>query len=504
MFGLPRDFQLALRSIRSRPGFAVAVILTFAIGLGANAAIFSYLSALVLRPLPFPEAERLVRIQPLRGDEPGMISALEVRDIAEQTTAFTGVASFRNSQYTVGGDGPPEVAGASMNSWNLFDVLGVRPQLGRTWPASDDGTRVFSVVLGHDLWQRRFGGDPTIVGKAVQLDSYDYTVLGVLPAGFDFPGTAQVYRRLPGQDLESRTIRTSSAVARLRSDVTLAQAQRELDAVSARLAEQYPESNRGVRLVASPLRDYWIGDARRYLLMLGAAVVCVVLVACTNVAGLLLARAVSREREMAVLSALGAGRRRLARQGVVEAVVLAALGGAAGMLVARWSVSVLDALVRVDRPAWMAVAFDWPVLAYAAVSAIVVGMLAGAVPAFHASATAPGAVLRAAGRSVSSSVGRRALRRLVGVQIALAVVLLACAGLVTRSLQRLNATPLGFDAERLLTLKIDPPWTNYDRLEQTAPFYRRMLDAIGRVPGVESAATNDALPIVGMGVGDGR
>ncbi len=501
---LPHDLRIAWRALRQAPAFSAVVIVTFALGIGSVTALFTYASALLLRPLPFEQPEQLVRIQPVRGGVAGPISALEVRDIAEQSRLIADVASFKNAQFTVTGEGPPEIAFASFNSYNLFNVLGVRPLLGRTWPATDDGTRQFAVVVSHNFWQGRLGGDAAIVGKSITLDAYGYTVIGVLPAGFNFPTRADVYRRVSGQDLHSRSIRSASAVARLASGVTLEQAQAELDVIAARLAERFPETNAGARLVATPLREYWLGNARTFFAFLVGAVGCVLLIACTNVAGLLLARSAARDREVAVRIAIGAGRGAIVRPTLVESVLFAALGAVGGLLVAHWLVAALDGLMRIDRPTWMALAVDWRVLLVSLGAATVSGLAAGLVPALHTSAVPPADALRAAGRGMSGGAGRhRLLRQLVVVQIALAVVLLAAAGLMTRTLRQLAAIELGFDADQLLTLKIDASWAKYDRVEVTAPFYRRVLDEIATVPGISSVAINDAPPIIGRGEGEG-
>ena len=498
------DLRIAWRGIRQARAFSAAVIVTFALGVGSVTAFFTYASALLLRPLPFDEPEQLVRIQPVRGGVAGPISALEVRDIAEHARLIAGVASFKNAQFTVTGAGPPEIALASFNSYNLFEVLGVRPMLGRTWPATDDGTRQFDVVVSHNFWQRRLGGDASIVGKSITLDAYAYTVIGVLPAGFDFPTRADVYRRVSGQDLSSRSIRSASAVARLAPNVTFAQAQAELDAIAARLAQRFPETNAGTRLVATPLREYWLGNARTFFAFLVGAVGCVLLIACTNVSGLLLARSAARDREVAVRIAIGAGRRAIVRPTLVESVLFAALGAVGGVLVARWLVAALDGLTRIERPSWMALAVDWRVLLVSLGAATLSGLAAGLVPALHASAVAPADALRAAGRGMSGGAGRqRLLRQLVVVQIALAVVLLAAAGLMTRTLRQLATIDLGFDADQLLTLKIDPSWSKYDRVAVTAPFYRRVLEEMATIPGVSLVASNDAPPIIGRGAGEG-
>lgn len=498
------DLRIAVRSLVQARATSLAVIVTFALGIGSVTAFATYASALLLRPLPFANPDQLIRIQPVRGGVAGPISALEVRDIAEQARLIAGVASFKNAQLTVTGNGPPEVAVASFNSHNLFDLLGARPILGTTWPASDDGTRVFSVVVSHAFWQRRLGADPSIVGKSITLDAYGYTVIGVLPPGFGFPTRADVYRRVSAQDLASRGVRSASAVARLTSGTTIEQAQAELDAIATRLAQRFPETNAATTFVATPLREYWIGNAGSFFAFLMGAVGSVLLIACTNVAGLLLARSAARDRDVAVRVAMGGGRRAIVWPHLVESLLLASLGALAGVLLAQWIVTALDGVIRIERPGWMTLALDWRVLLVSLAAATVSAVVAGLVPALHATSISPMDALRDAGRSVSGGANRhRLLRRIVMIQLALALVLLTAAAVMTKTLRELSAVDPGFRADELFTLAIDPAWSRYDRIQVSAPFYRRVLDAVASVPGVTSVASNDAPPIIGRGDGDG-
>jgi putative ABC transport system permease protein len=498
---LLHDLRQAARALRLRPAFAAAVVATLALGIGANTAVFSYVHALLLRRLPFAEPERLVRIETVRGEDAGPLSSLEVRDLNDDTRLFAGVASFRLTQYTITGDGPPEAAVAAMTTHNLYDLLGVRPVLGTTWPPADDGRVQYAVVLSDRLWKRRYGGDPAVVGKTVTLDAHGYTVLGVLPPGFTFPVDADIFRRVPPQDFASRGVRTAAAVARLAPGVAPAAAQRELDAVAARLARLYPATNAGVRFRLSPLRELWLGGARPYLVLLAWAVGFVLLLACVNAATLSLAHAIARGRETVVRVALGAGRARVAWVALAETGVLAIAGGVAGVAVAVLAIRALDALVRIERPGWMAVRVNGTVLAFTAVAVAVATAGTGLAPALHAARTDPGAALAGAGRTATGGGRYRLLRWLVATQVALAVVLLVGAGLMARSLDRLRATALGFDPARVLTLRTDPPWSRYNTVAHTAPFYRRVLDELAALPGVEAAAATDVLPLAS---GDAR
>lgn len=499
-----QDARYALRSLHKRPGFTLIVVLTLALGIGANTAIFSFVNALLLKPLPYKDADQLVRVMSQRGQEAGKLSLLELYDLKEQAKLFEDFASARNTQYNITGDGPPEALMASVASYNLFDLLGVKPLIGATWPQSHERQRVFAIVLGYNVWQSRFGGDPNIIGKTITLDAAGYEVLGVMPAGFNFPLDAQLFRRVPPGDFDSRSIRESAAIARLKPGVTIKQAQAELDAIARQWERTYPATNDGLRLTVSPLRQQWIGNASAYLWLLLGAVGFVLLIACVNVASLMLARALAREKEMAIRVALGAGRERLVRQMLTESLLLTLLGGAAGLLLAGVCVRLLAGLIAVPLPGWMKFGVDARVLAFTFGVSIVTGLLAGLVPALQASRPNLNESLKENAKGSSSGAGRHRTRQvLVVAQVALALVLLVGAGLMTGSLLRLQQTALGFDAASLLTLKIDPPWSKYKEIEPTARFYRRVIEEVEQLPGVESAAFNDSLPLAGQDVREG-
>lgn len=490
------DLRLAVRSLAKRKSFTAVVVLTLALGIGANSAIFGFVNALLLRPLPYEEPERLVRVVTMRGDTLGKVAPLEVVDLNEQATLFEGFANFRPSQYNIAEGGEPEAAPASINTHNLFGLLGVRAALGETWPKEHDRAKVFEVVISHGLWERRFGADPEIVGKSITLDAHPYTILGVMPRDFAFPGRTDIYRRASNNDYTTRAIRNASVVARIKSGVTLEQAQSELDAIGARLEREYPDTNAGVRFVATPLRDLWIGNARGYLLLLLGAVSLVLLLACANVACLFLVRASGREREFAIRAALGAGRWRLVRQTLAESVLLTLVGGAAGLALATAGVEVAESLIRAELPEWFAMRVDARVVAFTFALSALTGVLAGLVPALSASSPALNSVLKASGRGSSEGPGRHRTRTaLVVIEMALAIVLLAGAGLIVQSFLHLQRVDPGFDATNVLTMKTDPPWAKYDTVDDTAPFYRRVLDEIRQIPGVVEAATNDGLPL---------
>lgn len=494
--GLVRDLRHALRRTWRARATSCVIVGVLGLGIGANAAVFGFVRGLLLSEPPYRDPDRLVRIQSVRGDEPGKLSPLELEDLREHARLFEGFAAVRLSQYNLSGDGRPEVALASVNTYDLFALLGASPLHGQTWPQAHDKTTVFEVVLGHGLWQRRFGADPAIVGRSIILDSAPYAVLGVMPPGFDFPGGVEIYRRSPPGDYTSRATRNATIVGRLKPGVTLAAARAEVGAIGERLADAYPDTNARVSFTAGPLRELWIGNAGAYLRLLFAAVILVQLTVCANVVSVLLSRTLARRRDTAVRAALGASGLAIARALLAEAVVFGLLGSAIGIAVAFGLMSVARTLLPVELPYWMTVGVDIPMLAFTLLLGFLSGLIAGALPAAEAARTDLAAVLRD-GTGASAGRSRQRLRRvLVAGQVALSVTLVAGAAFLAQALVQLHRADLGFDPRNLLTLQVDPPWFRYKELWQTAPFYRRALEEIRALPGVESAATNDALPLV--------
>ncbi len=485
-----------MRAMRKRPAFYALVIATLALGIGVNVSIFSFIQALLLRPLPFADPEQLVRIQAFKGSETGRIAQREIEDLQRSSTTLENIAAYYHSQYNVTGDGPPEAAPCAINTHNLFEVLGGRFLYGDTFAARDDFLRQYRVVLGHGFWQRRFGGDPEIVGQSITLDGGSYVVDGVLAPGMDFPPGTQLYRQVTEyHGLEGRR---HSVVARLAPDASLHQAQQELQRFSQQWQTQYPASNRGVHFEVVPLRDSWIGQARPYLLTLMAAVGCVLLIAVVNVVNLLLSRGAERRHEMALRTAIGASRGRLVRQLLVESLLLALLGGIGGVLLAAWWIRILTAMVRADLPAWMAIRIDPAVLLVTAGLVLVAGLLSGLTPALRLSGVRPGAALRHGSRASDGPGSRRLGGALVVAEIALALLLLFGAGLMLRSFAALQRQPLGFDPENLFTVRVDPPYWSYNKIEQLTPFYDQATDNLRAIPGVTAVAANQNLPLGGL------
>jgi putative ABC transport system permease protein len=496
MIVLWQDLQYACRFLRHNPGFSLAALATLALGIGANTAIFSFVNALLLRPLPFPEADRLVRIHSVRGSETGKLMPREWEELDRDTTLFEGVAAWYPSQYNLSVGGSPEVVRACMTTANLFRVLGVRLVHGSSWEEGTHRAMNPATVLNHELWRNRLGGDPSLVGKSLTLDAASYLVAGVAEPGFEFPVRSDIFRAAYLGGAQNTNVRSLFVVARLKRGVTIEQAQQRLEVFAAGQKRTYPETNRGVRFRLTPLRDAYVGEVRPYLLLTMGLVALVLLIACANVVNLLLSRGLARRREIAVRAALGAGQNRIIRQLLSESILLTLAGGATGLALAAWWMRVLRQMLRVDLPAWMRIDLDAQVLLFTLALSGVCGVVAGLAPALSAARGDLQEAVRAASRGSSGGVVEARLRRtLVGGELALAVTLLVAAGLLVRSFWRLQQVDAGFRRDGVLSFRTDPPWTRYNRVDQTALFYRQVLERLRALPGVEAAAANHSLPL---------
>ena len=499
-----QDLRYGARMLIKKPGFTFVVALTLALGIGANTAIFSFVNALLLRPLPYRDADRLVRIATLRGKEEGRLSMLELRDLREQTSVFESAAPYLpGAQYNYSGDGPPEELAAVLVSRDLFNTLGVPLLHGGPWPENYDLERNFGVILTYDLWKRRFGGDPNVLGRKITLDAAPFYVIhGVAPQGFNFPGNVQLFRSIAINDrtpnYKDRDARNVYAVARLKPGVSYEQARAELGVFSRRMAETYPNINAGLSFTLKPLRDFYVGDVGPYLWLLLAAVGFVLLIACANVINLLLARSLAREREIAIRTALGVGRSRLMRQLLTESLLLACVGGLVGLATGWGWARLLRSLVRAELPAWISIKLDWRVLVFTLAVSILTGLIAGLAPAIHASKPDLNELLKE-GAKGSQGASRQQLRKaLIVAEIALALVLLVGAGLMVKSFLRLQQAELGFRPDNLLTLRVALPWRKYNDAqgpERQMQFFQQLLDRLAALPGVESAALTSNLPL---------
>jgi putative ABC transport system permease protein len=500
---LRRDLVHAARSWRHRPAFALAAVLTLALGIGANASVFGLVRAVLLRPLPFTEPERLVT---LSSSGPGRVrqpfSAPDFLDLQRQNRTLLGMAGYGAWGANLTGRGDAERLQGMWGTAGFLRLLGVPPALGRgPLPEEERAGGEKVVVLTHGLWQRRFGADPAVLGTPVHLSGEAYTVIGVLPPAFALPGReAELVVPLALEGDARREVRLSGflrAVARLGPGVTPGQAQAELTAIAARLAAEHPETNAARTGVGvTSLHEDVVGNVRPMLLVAQGAVALVLLVACANLASLLLARAAARRREMAVRAALGAGRGRLVRQLLTESLLLSVAGGALGLVVALAAIQAFLAFGPVELPRARTVRLDAGALAFTAALSVLAGLVFGLAPALQGSRGDPQRGLAGGGRGEAGGPARARLRRaLVLGQVAVSLVLLAGAGLLLKSLKRLQAVDPGYRTEGLLTLRVSLPRARYGTREALAAYHDRLAPRLRAIPGVAAAAAASVAPL---------
>ena len=504
---LLRDIRYGVRSLLKRPGFTVIALVALALGIGANTAIFTLVNAVLLRPLPFAEPDRLVWVwgNIKNGGNRASVSPLDFLDYRQQNNTFEEfAASFSVAlrlNYT--GAGEPERLEASGVTGNYFQALGAKPAFGRTFLLENEKPGNDQVaVLSYSLWQKRFAGDPAILNKTITLDGRSFAVLGVMPPDFSMPRAVDVWVPMNfdiDSGMKQRKAHFLRPIGRLKAGVTMAQAQADTDAIARRLEEQYPESNSGwnVRLVS--LREQLVGNTRPTLFILFGAVGFVLLIACANVANLLLVRAAGRQKEIAVRTALGAGRWRIVRQMITESVLLSLAGGALGTLLAFWGVELLVALSAGSLPLTAQVRIDAAVLGFTLLVSLITGVLFGLAPAVRTMKLNLSESLKEGGRSGSEGAHRNRTRSvLVVLESAVAVVLLIGAGLLVRSLLRLQDTSPGFDARNVLTMGVNLPRDKYDEPEKSASFFAELESRVAGLPGVEAVGLVSELPLSGQ------
>jgi putative ABC transport system permease protein len=498
-----QDVRFALRGLVRRPVFASIVIATIALGVGANAAIFSVLNAVLLRPLPYPEPDRVVSF----GHKPPtwLASLPEYADYKRDLRSFEAIAAYTESEGNLATPDEPQRVGLAVVSPEFFPVLGVHPLLGRRFAPDEDVVMPATVVvMSYSLWQRRFGGDPAIVGKTISFNGRPRTVVGVMPRHFDYPSPrTDVWlpmARFNPDSVGDRTNHYLFMVGRLRAGVPLERAVNEATTVARRMMRDFAanyDPNAPLVPVIARVSDALVGTTRPYLWTLLGAVGFILLIVCANVANLLLARGEGRRREMAVRTALGASRRRILVQLLTESAVFAMAGGALGLFLAWAGTRALVALAPPTLPRLDQVGLDWAVLAYALATSLGAGVLFGLVPAVRASREAPADTLKAGGRASHQAASRRLRRALVVAEVALAMVMLYGAGMLLRSLVNLQRNDLGFDARSVLTAKVSPP-ASYDDNRAIA-FYAQLLERVRAIPGVTSAGAAGWLPVVDAG-----
>ena len=503
------DLRYSTRTLLKHPGFVFTITLILALGIGANSAIFSVVSAVLLRPLPYEDPDRIVMIWETnvnRGLDRSIVSPANFLDWRDRNHSFEQIAAWRFWFYNLSGTSEPERIHGVRASASFFPLLGVKPTLGRNFlPEEEQVGHDRVVILSHGLWQRRFGGNPDIIGQPVRIDGEPFTVVGVLPSSFRFirvlNGDLDLWMPFAFDPAQIRRDDHSITVyARLKQNVGLSQAQAEMDTVTLRLAQEHPDTNSGWGAQVIRLHDQYTGFMGPILLMLLGVVVFVLLIACANVANLLLSRATAREREIAIRAALGASRSRLIRQLLTESLLLALLGGAAGLLVAHWGVGLLNALLpegtvfRLDK-----FSLDLKVLAFTLIISLFAGVIFGLAPGLQTSNANPNESLREGGRSLSGGAGGRRLRDLLVIaEVALAVMLLIGAGLMISSSLRLQGVDRGLKLDNLLTMQVSLPKPKYATGEQMTTFYEQVLERIKIAPGIQAASAVNFLPFSGL------
>jgi putative ABC transport system permease protein len=507
---LMQDIRYGIRVLWKSPGFTIVAVTALALGIGANTAIFSVVNAVLLRPLPFDQPEHIVRLMstnPRKGLTGTSQSFLDFADIRDQSRSFESIAAFTETTASLTGGETAEQVNGVDTSAEVFELLRTKPQLGRTFSREDEqpgGAQV--VVISYDMWQKRFGSDPGIIGRQLILNGKSRSIVGVMPAGFNFLFSNEKPEYwLPldpkGEMSLQRGAHYLEVIARLKSDVEIKQAESEVMTIAARLEKLYPEDNAGRSVSLEFEHEHMVGNIRPTLLIILGAVGFVLLIACANVANLLLARASSRGREIALRSALGATRYRIVRQLLTESIILALLGGALGLLIAVWGVDLLSSFIPASIPRVHETGLDSTVLFFTLGSTLLTGMLFGVAPAFQISRIELNEALKEGARSSTGGRSRQRLRSLLIIsEVALSLVLLVSAGLLIRSFFSLRNVDPGFKGENVLTASISLPEGVYKDDAKIQEFYRQLIDETKRLPGVESAAAILPLPLSDSGI----
>ena len=504
-----QDIRYGLRLLLKNKSFAAVAILALALGVGANTAIFSLVNGVLLRPLPFPNAERIVYFEgknPTQGINDSNISYPDFVDWSQQTNLFAAAAAFYTSSSNLAADGaePERVPRAGVTS-GFFSVLGVQPALGRAFVPEDDKPDTLTVaIISHGLWKRRFGSDPQIIGKQVQISARPITILGVMPQGFEFPEQTQIWTT-SGVKMseENRDNRSWQAVARLNAGVDLKQAQSRISAINAQHAREFPDTNKGWDANLALLHERIVRDAKPSLLALLGAVGFVLLIACANVANLLLARGAARTKEIAVRAAMGASRSRVVRQMLTESLLLSAIGGIAGLLLSIWLTDVLLSIVPEGAPRMDQVGIDYRVLSFAFGISALTGILFGLVPALQASKLDVTSSLKEGGRTGEGHRRTSARSVLLIGEVALSLMLLVGAGLLIKSFLRLQEVRPGFNPHNVLIASVALPGAKYTE-QQRPEFFRQLMERLQTAPGVQAAGGGVNLPLGASNYGIGR
>ncbi len=507
-----KELRSGLRSLMKHPGFTAIAVITLALGIGANSAMFSVINAVLLRPLPYHEPDRLVTIweeSPQRGMYQMPVSFANFRDWVDQNHAFEQLSAYTFTNLNLTGAGEPTRLPAVRSSANLFSLVGARPLLGRSFLPEEDkegANRV--VILGHGLWQRRFSSDLGIVGQSLTLNSRSYTIVGVMPAGFQFPVGFGYLGKVLNDPIDLYVPLTATkeelgrgnysffAIGRLKPGVTIDHARAEMTIIEGRLEQQYPEGNTGIGISLIPTQEQTVKEIRPALLVLLGAVAFLLLIACANIANLLLARAASRQKEIAVRTALGASRLRVLRLLLTESLLLSLAGGCLGLLLAIWGTDALLVLAPDNIPRLSEIGVDARVFGFTLAVSLVTGIFFGLIPAVHASKPDLNETLKEGSRgSMGSAAGKRTRSVLVAVEVALSLVLLIGAGLMIKSFLRLQQMNLGFNPDHLLAVDLSLSSSRYPEDRQQAAFFQEALERLQSLTGVKSAGASTGLPL---------
>jgi putative ABC transport system permease protein len=515
---LLQDIRHGLRMLLKHPGFTIIAVICLALGIGANTIIFSVVNAVLLRSLPYQDADRLAVVWETNSQQIGammnlrnrnLVSPVNYQDWNEQNHVFEGMAAARFLSFNlVGVERPERIPGAIVTA-NLFSILNMKPILGRAFlPEDAQPGRGRVVVLSRGLWERRFGSDPNVIGQNLVLNNESFSIIGVMPADFQYPEGAELWA-LARQGVPDPPGAAAAAAAainrgnhymfvigRLKPGVPVQQAQTEMDTIGARLQQQYPATNSGMGVRVVSMQEELVGDIRPALMILLGVVAFVLLIACANVANLLLARSISRQREISIRTALGAGRARIVRQLLTESIVLGLIGGVLGLLLAYWGVQLLVALSPEDIPRVKEIGVDGRVVIWTFIISLVTGLLSGLAPALQTSKSNPHEVLKESDRGGAGGVRHHRLRSLLVVsEIALTMVLLTGAGLLVKSFLRLQEVNPGFKSNNVVTMRISLPGYKYSGDDQIRGYYKEVLGRLRNLPGVDAVAATTALPL---------
>ena len=506
---LLQDIRYGFRMLLKHKGFTAVAVLALGLGVGANTAIFSLVNGVLLRPLQFPNAERIVYFEgknPTAGITDSNISFLDFTDWSQQTDLFASTAAYWTASANLGADGaePERVPRAGVTN-GFFNVLGVQPFLGRAFlPEEDKPGTITSAVISHGLWKRRFGSDPAIVGKQVQISSRPITIVGVMPPGFEYPEQTQVWvTSAVNVSEEPRDNRSWSAIARLNPAIDVQQAQTRLSAINAQLDKQFHETNKGWDVSVSTLHERLVREVKPSLIALLGAVGLVLLIACANVANLLLARGAARQKEIAIRAAMGASRTRVLRQMLTESILLSAIGGIAGLLLSLWLTQVLMSMLPEGAPRLEQIGIDYRVLTFALVVSALTGILFGIVPALQASKLDVTSALKEGGRSGEGHRRTSARSLLLIGEVALSLMLLVGAALLIKSFLRLQEIRPGFNSHNVLIANLALPGAKY-KDQQFVEFFRQLAERLEAVPGVQAVGGSINLPLNASGYMIGR